>query len=337
MEKKRKLVSTAPTRIDLAGGTLDIWPLYLLYENAATINLAIELPATVQLVPRDDSSIEITSVDQGISIQAANLEELKELQGLNLIRKIVDYYSPPAGFDLRIECEAPAGSGLGGSSSLAIALSAALNEISGKSLASKEIINAAADLEASILGVPTGKQDYYPAMYGGLNMILWRPGDPEVERIEPPGDFFDRLILCFTGQARFSGTTNWEITRARIDGDKSVTNKLQQILETAWKMREAFRQGNVDAVGQILEEEWENRKNLSEGVSNERIDSLLDMARAHGAISGKVCGAGGGGCLLFLTEAGRKHEVEVNLLRRGVQILSLQPDHAGLKLRWEDP
>jgi D-glycero-alpha-D-manno-heptose-7-phosphate kinase len=336
MEKRRKLQSSAPTRIDLAGGTLDIWPLYLLHENSTTVNLAIDIPARITLVPRNDPSIEITSIDQGISIQAPNLNHLMTMHGLNLIRKIIHFYRPLTGFELRVECEAPAGSGLGGSSALAIVLSGALNELSGTNLSPSEIINAAADLEASVIAIPTGKQDYFPPMYGGLVSILWKPGNPEVERIEPPKDFFDRLVLCYTGQARFSGTTNWEITRLRIDGDKYVTAKLQHIVDTAWAMRDALRKGDVDSAGHILEREWENRKSLAKGVTTERIEQVLQVAREHGAIAGKVCGAGGGGCVVILTKQGRKHEVEVNLTRRGVQILPIYPDTAGLKLRWED-
>ena len=303
--------SKAPTRIDLAGGTIDIWPLYLFHHGAVTINAAINLYATVKLTPRDDKKIIIESKDQGKRVNVASINKLNAAKGLELITELIRFYSPKQGFHLITDCAAPAGSGIGGSSSLNIALNSTLNRFTDNRYSKKEILTIAKNIEARVIGVPTGEQDYYPALFGGVNIIRLEDKGVTREKINIHiKELERRLILCFTGEPRASGTNNWQIMKKHIDGDKAVYQKMESIKQTAQKMGEALAKNRFDIVGQLLNEEWDNRKKLSKNVTTLKIEKIIKSAFQKGATAAKVCGAGGGGCLVLFVPPDKKKVVE---------------------------
>ena len=303
--------SKAPTRIDLAGGTIDIWPLYLFHHGAVTINAAINLYATVKLTPRDDKKIIIESKDQGKRVNVASINKLNAAKGLELITELIRFYSPKQGFHLITDCAAPAGSGIGGSSSLNIALNSTLNRFTDNRYSKKEILTIAKNIEARVIGVPTGEQDYYPALFGGVNIIRLEDKGVTREKINiHTKELERRLILCFTGKPRASGTNNWQIMKKHIDGDKALYQKMESIKQTALKMGEALAKNRFDIVGQLLNEEWDNRKKLSKNVTTLKIEKIIKAAFQKGATAAKVCGAGGGGCLVLFVPPAKKKVVE---------------------------
>ena len=303
--------SKAPTRIDLAGGTIDIWPLYLFHHGAVTINAAINLYATVKLTPRDDKKIIIESKDQGKRVNVASINKLNAAKGLELITELIRFYSPKQGFHLITDCAAPAGSGIGGSSSLNIALNSTLNRFTDNRYSKKEILTIAKNIEARVIGVPTGEQDYYPALFGGVNIIRLEDKGVTREKINiHTKELERRLILCFTGEPRASGTNNWQIMKKHIDGDKALYQKMESIKQTALKMGEALTKNRFDIAGQLLNEEWDNRKKLSKNVTTLKIEKIIKSAFQKGATAAKVCGAGGGGCLVLFVPPDKKKVVE---------------------------
>ncbi len=303
--------SKAPTRIDLAGGTIDIWPLYLFHHGAVTINAAINLYATVKLTPRDDKKIIIESKDQGKRVNVASINKLNAAKGLELITELIRFYSPKQGFHLITDCAAPAGSGIGGSSSLNIALNSTLNRFTDNRYSKKYILTIAKNIEARVIGVPTGEQDYYPALFGGVNIIRLEDKGVTREKINiHTKELERRLILCFTGKPRASGTNNWQIMKKHIDGDKALYQKMESIKQTALKMGEALAKNRFDIVGQLLNEEWDNRKKLSKNVTTLKIEKIIKAAFQKGATAAKVCGAGGGGCLVLFVPPDKKKVVE---------------------------
>ena len=303
--------SKAPTRIDLAGGTIDIWPLYLFHHGAVTINAAINLYATAKLTPRDDKKIIIESKDQGKRVNAASINKLNAAKGLELITELIRFYSPKQGFHLITDCAAPAGSGIGGSSSLNIALNSTLNRFTDNRYSKKYILTIAKNIEARVIGVPTGEQDYYPALFGGVNIIRLEDKGVTRERININiKELERRLILCFTGEPRASGTNNWQIMKKHIDGDKALYQKMESIKQTALKMGEALTKNRFDIAGQLLNEEWDNRKKLSKNVTTLKIEKIIKAAFQKGATAAKVCGAGGGGCLVLFVPPAKKKVVE---------------------------
>jgi D-glycero-alpha-D-manno-heptose-7-phosphate kinase len=325
--------ASAPTRIDLAGGTVDIWPLYLFHHNAQTLNLAISLYASCKLIPRNDNIVSIESKDTNTSIETT-LDKLSETKDLELLAKIINFFKPQSGLTLITECKAPAGSGLGGSSTLDIAVCGALNHFTNRNYSKSEVLTIAKNLETQVIRVPAGDQDYYPAMYGGVNVMHLTVEGIKREALEVDlKNLENHLVLCYTGKPHFSGTNNWEITKNHIDGDKKIFTLFDRICEITSRMRAALINGNISLVADLLNQEWETRKELAPGVSTPKIEELMSVAKKSGAIAAKVCGAGGGGCVTFLVEPTRKDEVIQALNQTGGQVLHFEAVKQGLQVR----
>src|SRR3954465_6210564 len=165
--------SSAPTRVDLAGGTIDIWPLYLFHPGASTVNFAINLRASCRIETRDDGRIVLESRDRKVSFETelAAIEDLIREERLELISKLVHFFKPTVGFHLVAHSQAPAGAGLAGSSALNIACIGALNRLVGNRYDERKFITIAANIETTVIRVPAGFQDYYSALYGGVSCI----------------------------------------------------------------------------------------------------------------------------------------------------------------------
>jgi len=324
----------SPARIDLAGGTIDIWPLYLFHEDALTVNLAIDQSALTRVEVRDDKRIVIESKDINKRIEVDSLEGLKDTRDLGLITKLVRFYKPDQGINLTTECRAPQGSGLGGSTSLNISVNGALNYLTGERYSKEEMICIAKNIEARVIGVPTGEQDFYPAVYGGLNAIWLKVDGIKLESLKVDiRGLENRLVLCYTGLPRFSGTNNWEIMKRHIDGEEDVFNRLERIKNTAIRMRSALIERDFKKIGVAMGEEWDNRKGLSGNVSTDMIEGLIHAASEKGAISAKVCGAGGGGCIVLFTEEGSKGDVEEELQKMGGRVIDFKIAEEGMAIR----
>jgi D-glycero-alpha-D-manno-heptose-7-phosphate kinase len=309
-----RILSKAPCRVDLAGSTLDIWPLYLFHEGAVTVNFAVDRYTTASLTPRSDARITLHSTDLGRASEYLSLEAL--LSGrrpkLPLAIEIVRFFAPAiaerkCGFELETGSQAPAGAGISGSSALIIAATSAFNRWLGSGYSIEKLREISQNIEARIIRVPTGCQDYYPAMYGGVSAIEMgcagitrRPIDVDFEDLER------RIVLVYTGAPRNSGINNWEVTKAHIDGNARVRRNFDTIAAIAIGMRAALERADWNEVARLLREEWSHRRGNAPGISTPLIDCLIGgliaKTRRRGALAAKVCGAGGGGCVLFLVE-----------------------------------
>jgi len=329
-----KVISSTPTRIDLAGGTLDIHPLYLFEQGGLTVNLAISLRSRVEMELRDDNRIHIYSEDLDERIEAANLEELPQGGALDLITRAVRFYRPGRGINLVTRNSVPRGSGLGASSSLLMALSGALSSVLPTPMNNENLINWGANLEAQNLGIPTGKQDYYAAIHGGLNALWFNVKGAVVENLTPYPGFAEalaeRLILTFTGVSHFSATNNWNMLRRYIEDEQGTRKALARIKDTAHHMREALLAGDWNSLAVALDEEWENRRSLAPGVSTDVIEHLMKSAREAGALASKICGAGGGGCMVTLVEPPDRERVVAALEKAGGQVLPFLAESTGI-------
>lgn len=328
--------SSAPTRIDLAGGTIDIWPLYLFHGGAETVNVAIDLYARCR-IETGGEGYTLQSRDTGARVTAYTPEALVESGTLELLARLVRFFNPPPGMTMITECVAPPGSGLGGSSALGIAVAGALDRLVGTNFDRELLRTITTNVETAVIRVPAGLQDYYPALYGGANALHFGTQGVAVEPLPVDIEQLERrLVLAYTGIPHFSGTNNWEIYKAHVDGSKEVFDRLDRIRVTAARMREALLAKDLDEAGLVLGEEWRNRRELAPGVSTPRIEELIDIARAHGAATAKVCGAGGGGCVVFWCDEGRKPDVDVALRAAGVTVLDFRIDTNGLQVQSTD-
>ena len=326
--------SSAPTRADLAGGTIDIWPLYLFHAGASTVNFALSLRARLRIETRDDDRIILESRDRGVRFETTidRIDELASDTRLELVSKMVHFFRPETGFHLITHSEAPAGAGISGSSALAIALIGALNRLIGDRYDEGSFIGIAANVETTVIKVPAGIQDYYPALYGSASCIHLRADGVEREYLAIEEEEIDRrFVICYTGQPRLSGINNWEMFKRHINGDAEVFEIFERIRDAAEQMRDALLASDWDAVGEIMRAAYPNRKRLAPNITTPHMDAIVEKALANGAEGAKVCGAGGGGCIAFLCADGRKQDLERALATEaGAEILNWKVSREGL-------
>ena len=329
--------TSAPTRVDLAGGTIDIPPLFLFHEGAATVNFAVDLMAHCRIETRDDDKIIIESIDRAEKFETSigKIGELKNEPRLELLSKLIYFFKPEIGFTMTTNSEAPAGAGLAGSSTLNIACIGALNVLVGHRFTPDRFIPIAANVETQVIKVPAGFQDYYSAQYGGTACIHFRSDGIEREALDiDTKTLEERIVVCYTGEPRNSGTNNWEITKRHIDGDENTFAIFEGIRDTSLNLREAILAGDWENVGEILKSAHPRRKSLSPNITTPQMDMLIDKAEANGAIAAKVCGAGGGGCIAFFCEEGQKPAVEKALAEeRDAEVLSWNLCRTGLTIQ----
>jgi D-glycero-alpha-D-manno-heptose-7-phosphate kinase len=322
----------APVRIDLSGGTLDIYPLYIFEDSGITVNIAINLLSHVQIIP-GGKTFKFYSKDMDLKVETDNLDSMLD-GNFDLIARAVKFYCPKTPMEIITNNPIPKGSGLGASSSLLMSLSGALNRLSGKGYDKTQIIDVGANIEAKSIKIPTGKQDYYAAIYGGVNAIWFKYDGVEVENLlkeeKDIKELESRLILSYTGESRFSGTNNWEMMKRYIDG-KAVSS-MKNIKETSEKMRVSIINKDFHYMSELMSEEWKNRKNLAEGVTTEKIEFLMESAKAGGAMAGKICGAGGGGCMVTMAEPEKKENVISSLEKAGAKVMEFSIDIEGLRV-----
>lgn len=328
--------SSAPTRVDLAGGTIDIWPLYLFHPGASTVNFAISLRASCRIETRDDGRIVLESRDRKVRFETelSAVDDLIHEERLELISKLVHFFRPTTGFHLTADSQAPAGAGLAGSSALNIACIGALNHLVGNRYGERKLISIAANIETTVIRVPAGFQDYYSALHGGVSCIHYRPDGIKREALKIDEETLERRIaICYTGEPRLSGTNNWEITKRHIDGDAELFKLFDGIRDSSNRMRAALLANDWKEVSTIMSQAYPGRKRLAPGVTTPQMDRLVDKAQNNGAEAAKVCGAGGGGCIAFLCAEGRRHDVEKALREEGVDVLDWKLEREGLTVR----
>lgn len=328
------IVTTAPCRADLAGGTIDIWPLYLFHPGAVSVNIALGILTACKITPRAGREIVLQSQDTGREDRFACLEELLTATSYAhpLAAYLVRFFRPDRGFTLETHSESPAGAGISGSSALMIATSAALGRFVGREIEIEKIRVIAQNVEAQLIGVPTGCQDYYPAMYGGVSAVhlevagvRWEPIAVSLDEVN------QRFVLFYTGAPRQSGINNWEVFKQHINGDKLVTGNFAEISRIAQAMHGALAGEQWDEVARLMGEEWELRRSNAPGIATPLIDKLIEVAMHNGARAAKVCGAGGGGCVIAFIEEGSRERVEDAIRQHGGQPLDFQVARAGLR------
>ncbi|HET7453467.1 MAG TPA: hypothetical protein VFL12_12035 [Thermoanaerobaculia bacterium] len=324
---------SAPARIDLAGGTLDLWPLYLLHSPAVTVNVAIDRRARVT-VSRAESGFHVASRDLGSEEHFASADAARTSGRTALVAEAALALGLAEGLRVETESAVPFGSGLGGSSALLVAAVSAMAALDGGTLDADRAIALCRDAETRVLGRPAGTQDYVPALRGGFHAITYGPGAPTFRAFPVSlAKFASSLVLFDSGRPHDSGLNNWEIYKARIDGDRAVARLLDGIRSAAGKMAAALEAFDVEAMGRALGEEWSFRKRLSPNVSTPLLEEAERRALGAGAWGAKACGAGGGGVMAVLGPPSARERI-VEALRElpGGALFAAAPDGDGARI-----
>ncbi len=310
-----------PCRIDLAGGTLDIWPIpHVLPEPAVTVNVALDLPARTRVTRLSgdgarSQEIQLESIDLGLSETFPSRDALdiairEKRAQLPLLGRAVLAVRGAEGIAIETEAGSPQGAGLGGSSALLCSLLGALYRALRsdphsphltKRPREREIQALAQNIETSLLGTPTGYQDYYPPLFGGC---LALEGSLSGIQVEPLSvnlrSLARRLRLVYTGVPHVSGITNWGVVRAYFDGERKTVDALHRLARIARDVRDALRVGALDFALHGVIADGRERLAMAPGISTSEIEEFDRVMCAAGAMGTKVMGAGGGGCVLVL-------------------------------------
>lgn len=327
-----------PNRVDLAGGTLDIFPLYLLVDGSLTVNAAIDLASHAEIRPRSGPA-RLVSETRASRAEAPDSHGFPAKGRFGLVSAALRCFPPRAGIEIRFRNEAPIGSGLGASSALLVATMLAMDALLGRRRGWKETARQAMEIEALHLRNLTGRQDHIAALRGGIQALRFLPGDVVAERISPESaagrSLAEHGFLAGTGKSHFSAGVNWRMIRGAIEGERAVLRKFAAIAEAARDAWEAVRDGDADRLGRAVGREWEVRRTLARGISTKAVDEAVRSRRFRRLVSGaKLCGAGGGGMLFaVLRRPEDRPELESFLRRRGFAVcpfrLSRGPRVAG--------
>ncbi len=299
-------------RVDLLGGTLDLFPINHLYKSLFTLNMATSLKAKVKLKKIDQDKIIIHSTNYQssneypleLSFYKENIFQPNSYEELTFVLLLIDHFKLEEGIEVWLDSDAPAGSGLGGSSSLGVTLFSALSEMTGQKNSKELVVKAVRNYEGMILnqGIP-GYQDYYPALFGGILALKADVMGTSLEQIydeELKSFLEEKLHLLYSGSSRDSGINNWNVYKGFFDNDEKIRVGMSEIAHLSREAYQAIKSKNYMKLLELIVLEGKARKKLSSTILNEDMKKLetklSELNRAEVGL--KVCGAGGGGCFL---------------------------------------
>ncbi|HEX6180142.1 MAG TPA: dehydrogenase [Chitinophagaceae bacterium] len=316
--------SKAPLRIGLAGGGTDVSPYCDLY-GGAILNATVSLFAYANIEPLDENAIILQTVDRKEEQRFEWTNELPINGKLDLLKGVYNrihrqYGLPMTGFRLSTSVDAPAGSGLGTSSTLVVAIIGAFAELLRLPLGEYDIAHLAYEIERQELKMAGGRQDQYAATFGGVNFMEFLDGDKVIVnplRIKQQYLFEleNNLLLYYTDTSRESAKIIERQSRNVVEKQERSIEAMHQLKQQAQMMKEALLKGRLHEIGEILDFGFQQKRQMAEGISNSMMDELYDTAKKAGATGGKISGAGGGGFMIFYCPGNAKHNV-INALEK---------------------
>ena len=345
--------SRAPVRIDFAGGWTDV-PLFAQDKPGAVINAAINIYTyvTAKKLPDkhietnaygykhfetvEDTSIKIYSADFDIYQEAADIKELEYNGNIDLAKAAIRKMDINGGLEVITRSNAPAGSGLGSSAAIGVALTGALSQFNETTLLPYEFAEMASSIERHELSILGGKQDQYASAMGGINFMEFFGEEVKCSKLQIPQEALyeleKNLVLCYIGKSRLSSNIHQKVRNAYLGKECETVDAMDNLRQITYEMKDSLLKGSLDNFGKLLDKNWENQKRLHFSVTNPQIDALFEMSYKNGALGGKACGAGGGGCLLFYCESDKEHLVRKKLEEAEMKIIDFNFDFTGLQI-----
>ncbi|MGQ9609458.1 MAG: GHMP family kinase ATP-binding protein [bacterium] len=342
MQEARKLIrSRAPVRIDFSGGWTDV-AIFTEDSKGFVVNAAIDIYSyvTVKNIPNGlndkKKNIRIYSADFDIYEEAEEIKQLEYNGNIDLAKAAIKQMDIKGKLEIITRSNAPAGSGLGTSASMGVALIGALGTYDGKTLLPYEFAEQASLIEQKELGILGGKQDHYASALGGINFMEFLGEEVKVSKLLIPQNVVyeleKSLVLCYTGKSRLSGDIHQKVRQAYNNYEPKTRQALKNLKSIAFEMKNALLKGDLNSFAELMNANWENQKALHPSVTNEQIDRLFEIALSNGALGGKACGAGGGGCLLFFAESDCEHLLRKKLEENKVKLIDFNFDFNGLQV-----
>lgn len=326
----------APLRISFAGGGTDVAPFPEL-EGGCVLSATIDRYAWGTLRPRNDGMICIDSQDFGTSLAYSSRRELKLDGNMDLAKAAISRLTGDydQGFDLYLHSDAPPGSGLGSSSAMMVVLVGLLKEWKNLRLTDYQVAEVAYEVERVDLGIQGGMQDQYAAAFGGVNHIEFFADHVLVNSLRLSPDILNELeynlLLVDTGTVRLSSDIITDQVGRYERGEAASIDALREMKRLTGEMKDRLLRRRFDEFGELLHEEWQHKKRMSDRISNPELDALYEVAQEEGAIGGKITGAGGGGHMLLYCGFDRKHRVAEALRARGCEPTEVALEPLGLQ------
>jgi len=328
----RRARATAPVRLDFAGGWTDVPP-FSSREGGMVVAASICLSAEAEVIPGGDC-LRLVADDLNQVVKLKHHDDLVRDCGLPLLRAALRLFPPSGPLTLRTHSEAPAGSGLGSSGAIDVALVAALAAANNTALTIREIADVACRLEADEARIPGGRQDQFSAAFGGFSVLRFRDPEARVATLRLSDAFAAELarrtILCYTGASHFSGNTIARVMQGYERGEGGIVAALQRLRCVAQEMEEALRLEDLPRIGSLMAENWQRQQELDAAMCTPVMAALEASLRAAGALGGKAAGSGAGGCMFFLAgddvAAARRAAVEA-----GARLLPVEWSWEGVR------
>ena len=328
--------SKAPFRVSFGGGGTDMPP-YCTEHGGCVISTTIDRHVYITLEPRDDKKIYVHSMNlnKDLIFEIGDRDYTTEFE---IFKGIINNLEIKDGFNVTTYSELPAGSGMGGSSSLSVAFIGALSYYYNLGLSMHEIAQKAFDIERVELEQKGGYQDQFAAAYGGFNFIEFTDRvklSPIKTTIEMVNELHFRLIICYVGGSHFSSDIQDEVLKQYEIEKKSYMEAMQDLKTVAHSMRTLVESNNLrqlNEFGNLLHEGWLAKKSLSTKISNNNIENFYLTSRKFGVLGGKILGAGGGGHLLLFSQPSKKYQVIQELEKIGGKIINFHFNPNGLEV-----
>ena len=330
------LIARAPVRISFAGGGTDL-PAYSRRFGGSVVSATLDKYVYVILTVHPKPELQILSSDYRTFHRQQAGEVLFWEGALNLPKAILHEFGIESGVSMFLASEVPPGTGLGSSSTVTVATIKAVSAAGGRRMTAQEVAELAVHIEIEKLGMPIGYQDQFAAAFGGLNHICFGPdGRTVVRPIRTPPGTLDRLarnlLLFFTGQSRDSTDILDRQRKSTEKDEPRVLDALHAVKAMVEPMRACLEAGDLDQFGRLLHEGWENKKRFASGVSNPEVDRLYQLALDHGALGGKLAGAGGGGFMMVYCSDGTQDAVTAALEAEGLRRMGFVFESGGARV-----
>jgi D-glycero-alpha-D-manno-heptose-7-phosphate kinase len=333
MNSNAILHARAPGRIDFGGGGTDVAP-YCQEHHGIVVNGAINYYAHATLTPRHDARIILRAIDLGATEQAASAADLTLDGDLDLIKAVIKRVAPPRGFELATYSEIPLGSGLSSSAAIAVVVAAICTHFRDGSFDKAAMGHLACRAERDDLNHWTGKQDQFAAAMGDISFLEF-VGD-DVPHEHPPlapavrRQLEKNLVLVFTGKAHLAGDIHLDILADYKRGTGTVLPGMHGLKDVGRRMRDALRAGDLAAFAALLNENWKYHQMLHPTCRTDELQRFIDLGLASGALGAKVCGAGGGGCVVYYARENAKPSLVRALRDAGGEIMPFAFDRDGV-------